>query len=77
MKCGRKDVYIKRKNIIVLKSCYFIIICYKSPVSLTEMSDTLPTSSLLCGPGEVNVGGSCKSEDPAVVFLWLSLVSSC
>uniref|UniRef100_A0A3Q4HR02 von Willebrand factor D and EGF domains n=1 Tax=Neolamprologus brichardi TaxID=32507 RepID=A0A3Q4HR02_NEOBR len=28
------------------------------------MSDTLPTSSLLCGPGEVNVGGSCKSEDP-------------
>ncbi|XP_004560250.3 von Willebrand factor D and EGF domain-containing protein [Maylandia zebra] len=29
-----------------------------------EMSDTLPTSSLLCGPGEVNVGGSCKTNQP-------------
>ncbi|XP_050932344.1 von Willebrand factor D and EGF domain-containing protein [Lates calcarifer] len=33
-----------------------------------EMSDTLPTS-LTCGPDEVIVDGTCKSEDPAAVFM--------
>uniref|UniRef100_A0A667XGL6 von Willebrand factor D and EGF domains n=1 Tax=Myripristis murdjan TaxID=586833 RepID=A0A667XGL6_9TELE len=29
------------------------------------MSDSLPTASLACGPDEVNVDGTCKSEDAA------------
>lgn len=39
-----------------------------SSISLTEMLDTLPTTSLTCGPGEVNLDGTCTSEDPAAVF---------
>lgn len=33
------------------------------------MSATEPTTSLTCGPDEVNVDGTCKSEDPAAVFM--------
>ncbi|KAM6910420.1 von Willebrand factor D and EGF domain-containing protein [Xenentodon cancila] len=29
-----------------------------------EMSDTSPTVSLLCGPDEVDVGGTCKTSQP-------------
>ncbi|XP_042279137.1 von Willebrand factor D and EGF domain-containing protein isoform X1 [Thunnus maccoyii] len=29
-----------------------------------EMLDTLPTTSLTCGPNEVNVGGTCKTKQP-------------
>ncbi|XP_069394081.1 von Willebrand factor D and EGF domain-containing protein isoform X1 [Paralichthys olivaceus] len=29
-----------------------------------EMSETLPTTSLTCGPDEVNVDGTCKPEQP-------------
>ncbi|XP_051263598.1 von Willebrand factor D and EGF domain-containing protein isoform X1 [Dicentrarchus labrax] len=29
-----------------------------------EMSDTLPTMSLTCGPDEVNVDGTCKTKQP-------------
>jgi len=38
-------------------------------VCLAEMSETLPTRSRLCGPDEVNIGGTCKSKAPAVVFM--------
>ncbi|XP_030605963.1 von Willebrand factor D and EGF domain-containing protein [Archocentrus centrarchus] len=29
-----------------------------------EMSDSLPALSPICGPGEVNVGGTCKTNQP-------------
>lgn len=32
------------------------------------MSDSAPTSALTCGPDEVDVDGTCKSELPAAVF---------
>lgn len=39
-----------------------------SVISQIETLDTLPTTSLTCGPGEVNLDGTCTSEDPAAVF---------
>lgn len=36
---------------------------YYSPVCLTEMSDSLPTVPLTCGPDEENIYGTCKSEE--------------
>lgn len=43
--------------------------CYCFPIYLTEMSDTSPAASPSCGPDEVNVDGTCTSENPATVFM--------
>lgn len=40
-----------------------IIIC------LTEISDSLPATLLICGPDEVNDDGTCKRKYPPAVFI--------
>lgn len=48
---------------------YNWLLLFLSLIYLTEMSDTSATTSLPCSPDEVNVGGTCKSENPAALFM--------
>lgn len=59
-------IFCKR---IQYQRVFGFLIYYCSPIYLTEMSDSLPTTPLTCGPNEVYIDGTCKSEDSAAVFM--------